>query len=132
MIIGTGIDISHIDRIANLITRWGDLFTGRVFTKREIEWCRRRVNPPECFALRFAAKEALLKAIGTGLREGIRWTDIEVENEPSGRPCFAFHRRTKEILSERGVRKAFLTLSHERPFAVAHVLLEGEDESSDL
>jgi holo-[acyl-carrier protein] synthase len=132
MIIGTGIDITNIERIENLIARWGDLFLGRVFTEREIDWCRRRARPPDCFAIRFAAKEGFLKAIGTGLRGGIRWTDIEVENEPSGKPCFAFHRRAKEIVHDKGVRKAFLTLSHERPFAVAHVLLEGDDESTHL
>ena len=86
MIIGTGIDIVNIDRIERLMARWGDLFLGRVFTKKEIARCQRRARPPECFAIRFAAKEAFLKAIGWGLRNGVQWTDIEVENDPMGKP----------------------------------------------
>jgi len=132
MIVGTGIDIINIGRIERLMTRWGDLFLARVFTEKEIDWCQQRTRPPECFAIRFAAKEAFLKAIGWGLRNGIQWTDIEVENDPLGKPSFSFHRKAKEILEALRIRKALLTLSHDRPYAVAHVLLEeGNDESSD-
>jgi len=125
MIIGTGIDIVNIDRIERLIARWGNLFLGRVFTEREIIWCQQRARPPECFATRFAAKEAFLKAIGWGLRNGIQWRDIEVENDPMGKPLLAFHRKAKDVLEERRIKKALITLSHDRPYAVAHVLLEG-------
>jgi len=125
MIFGTGIDIVNIERIAGMVDRWGDLFLGRVFTEREIVWCRKRTRPPECFAIRFAAKEAFLKAIGRGLRNGIQWTDIEVENDPLGKPLFSFHRKAKEVLKIQRITKAFLTLSHERPYAVAHVILVG-------
>ena len=125
MIIGTGIDIVNIDRIERLIARWGNLFLGRVFTEREIIWCQQRARPPECFATRFAAKEAFLKAIGWGLRNGIQWRDIEVENDPLGKPLLAFHRKAKDVLEERRIKKALITLSHDRPYAVAHVLLEG-------
>jgi holo-[acyl-carrier protein] synthase len=132
MVIGTGIDIVNIDRIEHLMSRWGDLFLGRVFTEKEIGWCRHRARPSECFATRFAAKEAFLKAIGWGLRNGIQWTDIEVENDPVGKPVFSFHRKAKEVCETLRVEKALLTLSHDRPYAVAHVLLEeGHDESSD-
>jgi holo-[acyl-carrier protein] synthase len=132
MIFGTGIDIVNIERIESLMSRWGDLFLGRVFTEREIVWCQQRTRPPECFAIRFAAKEAFLKAIGLGLREGIYWTDIEVENDPMGKPLFSFHRKAKEALENCRVYKALLTLSHDRPYAVAHVILEGRnDEGSD-
>jgi len=132
MIIGTGIDIVDIGRIENLVTRWGNSFINRVFTEREIDRCQKRARPPECFATRFAAKEAFLKAMGTGLRGGIRWTDIEVENDPFGKPFFSFHRKAKEVLKANGIQRALLTLSHERPFAVAHVLLEGADETTHL
>ncbi|HUL38030.1 MAG TPA: holo-ACP synthase [Thermodesulfobacteriota bacterium] len=132
MIVGTGIDIVNIGRIERLIARWGDLFLGRVFTEKEIDWCQQRARPPECFATRFAAKEAFLKAIGWGLRNGIQWTDIEVENDPLGKPLLSFHRKASEILETLRIQKALLTLSHDRPYAVAHVLLEeGNDESSD-
>ncbi len=132
MIVGTGIDIVNINRIEGLMTRWGDPFLGRVFTEKEIVWCQRRARPPECFATRFAAKEAFLKAIGWGLRNGIQWTDIEVENDPMGKPMFSFHRKAKEVCETLRIKKALLTLSHDRPYAVAHVLLEeGNDESCD-
>jgi holo-[acyl-carrier protein] synthase len=132
MVIGTGIDIVDINRIERLMVRWGDVFLDRVFTEKEIVWCQRRTRPPECFAIRFAAKEAFLKAIGWGLRNGIQWTDIEVENDLMGKPSFSFHRKAKEVLENLRIQKALLTLSHDRPYAVAHVLLEeGHDESSD-
>jgi len=132
MVIGTGIDIVDINRIERLMARWGDVFLDRVFTEKEIVWCQRRTRPPECFAIRFAAKEAFLKAIGWGLRNGIQWTDIEVENDLMGKPSFSFHRKAKEVLENLRIQKALLTLSHDRPYAVAQVLLEeGHDESSD-
>jgi len=132
MIIGTGIDIVNIERIERVMGRWGDHFLGRVYTEREISWCQRKSHSPECFAIRFAAKEAFLKAIGTGLRNGIEWTDIEVENDPIGKPLLSLHRRAKEVAHARRIERIFLTLSHDRPFAVAHVLLEGkDDENSD-
>ncbi len=132
MVIGTGIDIVNIGRIESMMARWGDLFLGRVFTEREIVRCRKRTRPSECFAIRFAAKEAFLKAIGRGLRNGIQWTDIEVENDSLGKPLFSFHRKAKEVLETQRIKKALLTLSHERFYAVAHVLLEGNgDEGSN-
>jgi len=132
MIFGSGIDIVNIERIERLMARWGDRFLGRVYTEREIFWCRRKSHPMECFAIRFAAKEAFLKAIGTGLRHGIQWTDIEVENDPMGKPLLSLHRKAKEFLLSRRIERTLLTLSHDRPYAVAHVLLEGKDhESSD-
>jgi holo-[acyl-carrier protein] synthase len=132
MILGTGIDIVNIERIEGMMARWGNLFLGRLFTEKEIVWCQQRTRPPECFATRFAAKEAFLKAIGSGLRNGIQWKDIEVENDSFGKPLFSFHRKAKEILGTQRIQKALLTLSHERPFAVAHVILEGtSDEGSN-
>jgi len=132
MVIGTGIDIVNIERIERMMARWGNLFLGRVFTEKEIVWCQKRARPPECFAIRFAAKEAFLKAIGWGLRNGIQWIDIEVENDPMGKPLFSFHRKAKEVCETLRVKNALLTLSHDRPYAVAHVLLEERnDESSD-
>jgi len=132
MIVGIGIDIVNIQRIESLMVRWGNLFLSRVFTEGEIRWCQKRTRPQECFAIRFAAKEAFLKSIGLGLRNGIQWIDIEVENDPMGKPLLSLHRKAKEVLQIRRIEKALLTLSHERSYAVAQVLLEGKnDESSN-
>ena len=132
MVVGIGIDIVNIERIEQLMARWGNLFLSRVFTENEIVWCQKKAKPSECFAIRFAAKEAFLKAIGLGLRNGIQWTDIEVENDRTGRPLFTFRRKAKEVFETHRIHRALLTLSHDRPYAVAHVLLEGrKDESSN-
>ncbi|MGQ9647871.1 MAG: holo-ACP synthase [Thermodesulfobacteriota bacterium] len=131
-IFGIGIDIVNIERIERVMARWGDVFLGRVFTEKEIFWCRQRAHPPECFAVLFAAKEAFLKAIGTGMRNGIRWTDIEVEHERSGKPHLSLRRKAQELLKKNRIHRVFVTLSHDRPCAVAHVILEGRnDEGSD-
>jgi holo-[acyl-carrier protein] synthase len=125
MILGTGIDIVNTERIRGMMARWGNLFLGRVFTLKEIVWCQQRTRPSECFAVRFAAKEAFLKAVGSGLRNGIQWTDIEVENDPFGKPFFSLHRKAKEVVETQRIQKTLLTLSHERSYAVAHVILVG-------
>lgn len=130
MIIGTGIDIVNIERVERLIKRWGDHFLSRVYTDEEIARCQRMFRPSECFAIRFAAKEAFLKAIGSGLRNGLQWKDIEVKNDRMGKPFFSFYRKAKEVLQIHHIEKTYLTLSHDRPFAVAHVLLEGKDHES--
>lgn len=133
MIVGTGIDVVNIERVERLMNRWGDLFLSRVFTEEEIVRCQNRARPSECFATRFAAKEAFLKAIGSGLRNGIHWTDIEVENDPLGRPSLSFHQKAREAFESLRIQQALLTLSHDRCYAVAHVLLEGRnDEGSNL
>ena len=124
MIIGTGIDIVNIERIEGLMARWGEAFLGRVFTEREIIRCQERKRASECFAGRFAAKEAFLKAIGWGFRNGIRWTDIEIENNSMGRPSLLFHGKAEAAYKTLRIQKSLLTLSHDRPYAVAHVILE--------
>ena len=128
MILGTGIDNVNVERIERLMARWGDRFLNRVFTEREIAWCRRRIRFSDCLALRFAAKEAFLKAIGWGLQNGIRWTDMEVRSDPLGKPLFTLCGKAKEVVEARKVAQVLLTLSDERPFAVAHVILEGRDD----
>jgi holo-[acyl-carrier protein] synthase len=128
MIIGTGIDIVHIERVERMRTRWGDRFLHRLFTEREILYCQNRARSSTCYAARFAAKEAFLKAIGWGLRNGIQWTDIEVENGPMGKPYLLFHRKATEVFESLRIRRSLLTLSHDHPYAVAHVLLEGKDD----
>src|SRR5512136_1599239 len=98
MILGTGIDLVNIERIERVMSRWGDTFLHRVFTEQEILRCQKNIRPSTCFAARFAAKEAFLKAIGWGLRNGIQWIDIEVENDPMGKPFFLVYRKAREVL----------------------------------
>ena len=131
MVIGIGIDIIDVERVRKLAEK-NPRFLERIFTPKEIDYCSKKKNRYQNLAARFAAKEAFLKAIGLGFRNGIYWTDIEVENDPMGKPLFSFHRKAKEVLETHRIHKALLTLSHDRPYAVAHVILEGRnDEGSD-
>ena len=124
MIVGTGIDIAEVDRIRQAITRYGERFLHRVFTEREIAYCRSKKNAAERFAARFAAKEAAMKAIGTGLRHGVTWHDVEVVREPSGRPALSFTGRAAVIAAQLGARRSALSLTHTETQAMAQVILE--------
>jgi holo-[acyl-carrier protein] synthase len=124
MIVGTGIDISEVPRVAAAIERFGDRFLRRVFTAAEIRYCDSKANRVERYAARFAAKEAALKAIGTGWRSGVSWTDIEVRREPGGRPTISFTGRAAEFAARLGVKRASLSLSHTKDQAIASVILE--------
>ena len=124
VIVGTGIDIVEVTRIAAAVERFGDRFVNRVFTANEIRYCRSKQNSGERFAARFAAKEAGFKAIGTGWRHGVTWKDVEVGREPGGRPTICFHGRAAEFAARLGVRRASLSISHTAEQAIAHVILE--------
>ncbi len=116
---GIGTDIIECDRIRRMIEEHGDLFLSRVYTPREIEYCQRRRYAQEHFAARWAAKEAVLKAIGTGWRKGIAFTDIEVRHHPSGRPKVAIRGYLKKVAKARGITRIVLSISHCRKFATA-------------
>jgi holo-[acyl-carrier protein] synthase len=124
MILGCGIDIVEVERVAATIDRFGARFLRRVFTEAEVQYCDSKVNRAERYAARFAAKEAALKAIGTGLRGGISWREVEVGREPGGRPTLMFSGRAAEFAAKLGVRRTSLSLSHTREHAVAQVILE--------
>jgi holo-[acyl-carrier protein] synthase len=124
MIVGTGIDITEVPRIAAAIERFGERFLRRVYTDRETAYCRAKKNAVERFAARFAAKEAAMKAIGTGLRHGVTWRDVEVGREPGGRPTILFHGRAAEFATRLGMRRAHLSLTHSEQHAIASVVLE--------
>ena len=126
MIVGTGIDIVEVPRVAAAIERFGARFLQRVFTEAEIRYCQSKHNVAERFAARFAAKEAGLKAIGTGWRRGVAWKEIEVRREPGGRPTVAFTGRAGEFAAKLGVKRASLSLSHTKEHAIAEVILESE------
>src|SRR5262245_34888198 len=102
MIVGTGIDIAETDRIAHSIARFGSRFTERNFTVGEIRYCESKANKVERYAARFAAKEAGMKAIGTGWSRGVRWQDFEVTRLPGGRPTLTFHGRAGEFFAQLG------------------------------
>jgi holo-[acyl-carrier protein] synthase len=125
MIVGTGIDICEVHRIRQAIeSDHGLRLKQRVFTPREIAYAERKANPFERFAARFAAKEAGMKALGTGWRGGIGWCDLEVSNLPSGRPTLLFHGKAKEIADRLGARNIALSLTHTAEQAMAMVILE--------
>lgn len=121
-IIGVGIDATEISRIADSIERWGDRFVNRVFTPGEIAYCRRKRDSASSFAARFAAKEAAMKALGTGHSRGVFWTGIEVVRR-HGPPQLAFHGGAATRLAHMGGTGSLLTLTHSRDLAIAHVLL---------
>lgn len=124
MIVGTGIDIAEVPRIAQAINRYGDRFLRRIFTEGEIQYCESKANRVERYAARFAAKEAAMKALGTGWNHGVRWRDVEVCREPGGRPTIAFHGKAAEFASKLGTVHMALSLSHTASEAIAQVILE--------
>src|SRR5919108_5913666 len=102
-VVGIGTDIVECLRIAQMIERHGELFITRVYTEHEIEYCQSRKQATQHFAGRWAAKEAVLKALGTGWRRGISWRDVEIRNTASGRPVVVLHAGTRDVAQERGV-----------------------------
>jgi holo-[acyl-carrier protein] synthase len=124
MIVGTGIDIVEVPRVAATLERFGERFLNRVFTPAEIRYCDSKMNRAERYAARFAAKEAGLKAIGTGLRGGISWRELEVSREPGGRPTLSFSGKAASYAARIGARRTSLSLSHTAQHAIAQVVLE--------
>jgi holo-[acyl-carrier protein] synthase len=124
MIAGTGIDLVDIDRVRTLLRRHGERALRRFFTPDEIAFCHRNADPAPCFAARLAAKEAALKALGTGQARGLRWRDIEIRREPDGGPTLHLSGAALERARTLGITRAWLSLSHERGHACALVVLE--------
>ena len=124
MIVGTGVDIVEVPRIAAAIERFGERFLHRIFTENEIRYCESKHNRVERYAARFAAKEAALKAIGTGWRRGVAWKEVEVGREASGRPTLIFSGQAARHAARLGMKRAALSLSHTAEHAVAQVILE--------
>ena len=125
MIVGTGIDIAEVPRIRQSIERYGDRFLHRVFTDGEISYCRSKSNFDERYAARFAAKEAAMKALGTGWNYGVRWRDIEVVRPQGSRPSIVFHGKAAEVAKSLGATNVALSITHTGEQAMALVILEG-------
>lgn len=124
-ILGVGTDIVECLRIAQMIERHGELFIGRVYTGHEIDYCRARKAATQHYAGRWAAKEAVLKALGTGWRRGISWRDIEVRNDSSGAPNIVLRAGARDVFEKAGIVKMHITISHCRSHAVAYAIAEG-------
>jgi len=122
MIYGVGIDLVKIERIKEVTEKWGKRFLERVFTENEISYCYEKKNPYLSLAVRFAAKEALIKAIGSEIPVSL--TDIEVVNYGNGKPSIKVHGKLKQFLEGKNIHDIHLSLSHEKEYGVASVVLE--------
>jgi holo-[acyl-carrier protein] synthase len=127
MIVGTGVDIAESSRIERSLEQHGERFTQRIFTAAEIGYCERFKNRAERYAARFAAKEAAFKALGTGWREGVRWLDVEVVHQPSGKPELVLTGRAEAVARELRVTRMSVSISHSDRYVGAIVIFEGDD-----
>lgn len=126
MIVGIGVDLCEVDRMEAAIARHGERFLTRIYTPAERAYCESKVNRMERFAGRFAAKEAAMKAIGTGWRRGVGWRDFEVARAASGQPIILFHGEARRIADELKVRRALVSITHVKTMAMAQVVLESQ------
>ncbi len=126
--LSTGVDLIEIDRVAGVLERYGDRFLRRIFTPGEIAYCRGRAPN---LAARFAAKEAVMKSLGTGFR-GVGWRDVEVVRAPSGAPSPRLHGRAKRRAVRLGVTEIGISLSHSRGFAMAFAVAQRPDSSETM
>jgi holo-[acyl-carrier protein] synthase len=125
VIVGAGIDVAEVDRIRAAMQRYGTRFTERIYTPAEIAYVEAKANRYERYAGRFAAKEAGMKAIGTGWRKGVRWQDFEVHNLPGGRPTLRLHGEAALVAARLGVKTITLSITHTAEIGMAQVILEG-------
>jgi holo-[acyl-carrier protein] synthase len=125
MIVGTGIDIVEIFRMKKAHERWGERFFKRILTTGELAHLKDRRDVYPYVSSRFAAKEAFVKALGTGFSQGLSWMDLEVKRERGQRPFFNISGMALAIMEQNGVKNVHLSMSHERAYAVAQVILEG-------
>ena len=125
MIVGLGVDIAEVERVRAAIERHGETFLRRIYAPAERAYCERYRNKYERYAGRFAVKEAAMKALGTGWRRGIRWTDIEVARQKGGKPSLELHGAARTIADELGVKHIALSITHTAAQALAQVIFEG-------
>ena len=129
-ILGTGIDITECLRIAQMIERHGELFITRVYTDLEIEYCTTRKAATQHYAGRWAAKEAVMKALGTGWRRGLGWRDIEIRNAQGGKPVVAMRGGARDLIESIGIRELLISISHCRSHATAFAMALLDRDSS--
>jgi len=124
-ILGIGTDIIECLRIAQMIDRHGELFIRRVYTEHEIAYCSTKKASTQHYAGRWAAKEAVLKVLGTGWKRGISWRDIEVRNKPSGAPTITLYGGARDVAEQLEIKNLLISISHCRSHATAYALAEG-------
>jgi holo-[acyl-carrier protein] synthase len=129
-IFGIGVDIVECLRIAQMIERHGEAFLNRVYTDQEIEYCHSRKMSTQHFAGRWAAKEAIVKALGSGLRHGIRWRDVEVHSDPQGKPVVGMRGAARDMIEKLGIAQVMVTISHCRTHATAYALALAKNPQS--
>ncbi|MBC8290449.1 MAG: holo-ACP synthase [Planctomycetes bacterium] len=132
LIVGLGTDIVEIVRIGEMIDRHGEAFLNRIYTQEEIRYCQKRKHCNEAFAGRWAAKEAVMKALGTGFIRGIGWQDIEILAEQSGKPYVNIRGGAGEFAKKIGVDRVLITISHCRAYATATAIGVGSEFSDDM
>jgi holo-[acyl-carrier protein] synthase len=120
---GVGVDLAQMSRLRRVVERWDERFLRRVFTEDEIAYCRRRRDPIPHLAARFAAKEATLKALGTGLSMGVKWRELEVRRERGEAPTMVLTGRTRALARAKGASRVLLSLTHDGDYAMAQALL---------
>ena len=125
MIVAVGTDLIEVARVKSALARLGSRFERRIFTESESAYCRRRKRSAESFAARFAAKEAVMKALGTGWRRGVRWVDIEVRRAPGQAPAIALRGAAADHAKRRGIASWHLTITHTAALAQAFVIADG-------
>jgi holo-[acyl-carrier protein] synthase len=123
MVIGVGIDLVKIDRIQKMVEKWNKRFLNRIFTSDEQRYSYSFRHPFPHLAGRFAIKEAVFKAIGTGWRDGVKWTDIEVYNESSGQPRVRVYGKVKKKIEDQGVTNIQASISHDTEYSVGQIVL---------
>ncbi len=124
MIAGIGVDLVKISRIQAVAERWGDAFLNRIFTPTEQKYSLRHRFPHRHLAARFAVKEAVLKALGIGVRFGVKWNEIETVNHPNGGPQVVMHGKVRKLADEKGVLDVYATITHDDDYAIAQVVLQ--------
>jgi holo-[acyl-carrier protein] synthase len=124
-VIGIGVDVVENERVATSIERFGDRFLGRIYLPDEIGYCQSMKHPVLHFSARFAAKEAVSKAFGTGIGSALGWKSVEVRRKPSGEPYVVLHERGRDLARKRGVREVMVSLSHSKYYSVANAVLIG-------
>ena len=125
-VLGIGVDLAQMPRLRRVVARWDERFLQRVFTEQEIAYCRRRRDPIPHLAARFAAKEATLKALGTGLSMGVNWRELEVRRERGQAPTMVLSGRCRAIAEAKGGRRVLLSLTHDGDYAMAQAMLIGD------
>ena len=125
-VLGVGVDLVETKRIENSLERFGDRFLQRVFTNGEIAYCNSMKFPARHLAARFAAKEAVSKAFGTGIGHAMGWRDIDVQKKESGEPFIVLDGKAKELAATRGVTRVWISLSHTDNYAAATIVIESE------